>query len=43
MYLQLWAAGLVLFGVSCWVLGELLDRYHVQEKAGIQHVKEIEQ
>ena len=27
VYLGIWAAGLGLFGVSCWVLGQLLDGY----------------
>ncbi|WVF72086.1 hypothetical protein IAT40_006898 [Kwoniella sp. CBS 6097] len=27
VYLALWAAGLGLFGVSCWVLGELIDAF----------------
>lgn len=27
VHLQIWAAGLVLFGTSCWILGELLDNY----------------
>jgi phosphatidylinositol glycan class M len=29
VHLEIWAAGLGLFGTSCWVLGELLDNYHL--------------
>lgn len=27
VHLQLWAAGLLLFGVGCWILGQLMDNY----------------
>ena len=27
VHLKMWAAGLVLFGTSCWILGELMDNF----------------
>lgn len=33
VHLQIWAAGLVLFGTSCWILGEVMDNYRPQTES----------
>ncbi|WWC69321.1 uncharacterized protein I206_103259 [Kwoniella pini CBS 10737] len=32
VFLYLWMAGLGLFGISCWVLGEILDGFNVEQR-----------
>ena len=32
-HLEIWGAGLGLFGISCWILGEIIDHYKPQARA----------